>query len=129
MNDLVSQNSEGAYRDGLGYALWCLAFVGLAGIHRIYLGKYGTGSLWLRTFGLFGVGQFIDLFRMKSLGRAASIREGYLPHPRVVGQLMNSLPLAQSIQAGRMIINENLNSTILIVVMYLFLATVFLKPS
>jgi len=66
VNDLVPQ-TEGAYREGLGYALWCLIFVGLGGVHRIYLGKYGTGILWLLTFGLFGVGQFIDLFRMKSL--------------------------------------------------------------
>ena len=97
VNDLVSQTGEGAYREGLGYALWCLAFVGLAGIHRIYLGKYGTGILYLLTFGLFGIGQFIDLFRMKSLVRESNIREGYLPHPRVMGQLMsqmNSRPVA-----------------------------------
>lgn len=91
MNDLVSQTGEGAYREGLGYALWCLVFVGLAGIHRIYLGKYGTGILYLLTFGLFGIGQFIDLFRMKSLVRDSNIREGYLPHPRVMGQLMSQM--------------------------------------
>ena len=91
MNDLVYQPSEGAYRDGLGYALWCLVFVGLAGIHRIYLGKYGTGILWLLTFGLFGVGQFIDLFRMRRLVRDANIEAGYLPHPRVVAQLMSQM--------------------------------------
>jgi len=91
VNDLVSQSGEGSYREGLGYALWCLAFVGLAGIHRIYLGKYGTGILYLLTFGLLGIGQFIDLFRMKSLVQDANIREGYLPHPRVVGQLMSQM--------------------------------------
>jgi hypothetical protein len=91
VNDLVPKSDEGAYREGLGYALWCLVFVGLAGIHRIYLGKYGTGILWLLTFGLFGVGQFVDLFRMKSLVQDANIREGYLPHPRVMGQLMNRM--------------------------------------
>lgn len=91
MNDLTSKSGEGSYREGLGYALWCLAFVGLAGIHRIYLGRYGTGILYLLTFGLFGIGQFIDLFRMKSLVQDANIREGYLPHPRVVGQLMSQM--------------------------------------
>jgi hypothetical protein len=91
LNDLVSNSGEGAYREGLGYALWCLAFVGLAGIHRIYLGKYGTGILYLLTFGLFGIGQFIDLFRMKSLVQDSNIREGYLPHPRVMGQLMSHM--------------------------------------
>ena len=90
MKDLVPR-TEGAYREGLGYALWCLIFVGLGGVHRIYLGKYGTGILWLLTFGLFGVGQFIDLFRMRSLVEDSNIREGYLPHPRVMGRLMSQM--------------------------------------
>lgn len=91
MNDQGNKPGDGAYREGLGYALWCLAFVGLAGIHRIYLGKYGTGILWLLTFGIFGIGQFIDLFRMKSLVRDANIDDGYLPHPRVVAQLLSQM--------------------------------------
>ena len=80
------------YKEGLGYALWCLFFLGLAGVHRIYLGKYGTGIIWMLTFGLFGVGQFIDLFRMKSLIMDANIREGYLPHPRYARQLGSAEP-------------------------------------
>ncbi len=78
---------DGQYREGLGFALWALWIAGLAGIHRIYLGKYGTGILYLLTFGLFGVGQIVDLFRMKTLVREANIREGYLPHPRVASYL------------------------------------------
>ena len=73
---------EPMYKDGVGYALWCLFLLGLAGVHRIYLGKYGTGILWMLTFGLFGIGQFIDLFRMKQLVRDANVRDGFLPHPR-----------------------------------------------
>ncbi len=46
------------------------------------------------TWGLFGIGQFIDLFRMKSLVRDSNIREGYLPHPRVMGQLMSHMSSA-----------------------------------
>lgn len=69
------------YKESVGYGLWCLFFVGLGGIHRIYVGKYGTGVLWLLTAGLFGIGQFVDLFRMKALVRDANVREGYLPHP------------------------------------------------
>ncbi len=37
--------------------------------------------------GLFGIGTFVDLFRMKKLVRDANIREGYLPHPRWAGEL------------------------------------------
>lgn len=82
MND-----EDGQFKEGLGYALWCLFFVGLAGIHRIYLGKYGSGILYLLTFGLFGIGQFVDLFRMKGLVRDANVRDGYLPHPRIARML------------------------------------------
>lgn len=78
----ATMESEGMYKTGIGYALWCLFLVGLAGVHRIYLGKYGTGILYMLTFGLFGVGQFVDLFRMDALVRDANVREGYLPHPR-----------------------------------------------
>ncbi|MBD1804024.1 NINE protein [Microcoleus sp. FACHB-SPT15] len=47
---------------GIAYLLWCTGFFGLAGIHRLYSGKYVTGVIWLFTLGLCGVGQFIDLF-------------------------------------------------------------------
>lgn len=47
---------------GTAYILWCLCIIGVCGIHRLYIGKIGTGILWLFTFGLFGFGQLIDLF-------------------------------------------------------------------
>ena len=82
----ILQDRDG-YREGLGYLLWCGSFVGLAGLHRIYLGKYGTGILWMLTFGLGGVGQIFDLLAMKKLVRDANIRDGYLPHPRWAAEL------------------------------------------
>lgn len=81
----------GMFKDNIAYALWCLFLLGLGGVHRIYLKKYGTGILYLLTGGLFGIGQIIDLFRMKSMVQGANVQEGYLPHPRYAGQLMGTL--------------------------------------
>ena len=58
----------------VAYILWLLCFVGLAGIHRIYAGKVGTGILWLVTFGLFGIGQLIDLLLIPGMIVNANLR-------------------------------------------------------
>ena len=47
---------------GWAYLLWLPCLVGVCGIHRFYMGRYVTGVIWLFTFGLLGIGQFIDLF-------------------------------------------------------------------
>lgn len=41
--------------------LLCL-FVGPAGGHRFYVGKIGTGIMYLFTGGLFGIGSIVDFF-------------------------------------------------------------------
>lgn len=42
------------------YLLWF--FLGWLSLHRFYLGKIGTGILYLITGQLFGIGWIVDLF-------------------------------------------------------------------
>ena len=46
---------------GMAYLLWVLWLFGFAGIHRFYLGKPISGLIWFFTWGLFGIGQILDL--------------------------------------------------------------------
>lgn len=46
----------------LTYLLWLPSLFGLAGLHRIYLGKPITGLIWFFTCGLLFFGTIYDLF-------------------------------------------------------------------
>jgi TM2 domain-containing membrane protein YozV len=41
-----------------------LTFLGLFGIHRMYMGKWLTGVVYLFTFGLFGIGYIYDFWTL-----------------------------------------------------------------
>ncbi len=55
------------YSPGVAFGLWLACLFGLAGIHRFYLGKPVTGVIWLLTWGLFGIGQVVDLIRLRDM--------------------------------------------------------------
>jgi len=43
-----------------------LGIFGVAGIHRMYVGKIGTGILWLLTAGCFFIGTIVDIVTIAS---------------------------------------------------------------
>jgi len=52
-------NNETSNKKRLPAFLLCF-FFGIFGVHRFYVGKIGTGILWLFTIGLAGIGTLID---------------------------------------------------------------------
>lgn len=52
------------------YLLWTVGLFGLLGLHRLYLGRIGSGILWMLSLGVFGVGAFVDLFLLPEMVRS-----------------------------------------------------------
>ena len=69
-NSNNNTNTAHAYASaGIGYGrmknkwvafVLCFCF-GVLGVHKFYEGKIGMGILYIITFGLFGIGWFVDL--------------------------------------------------------------------
>ena len=65
----MARHADHRYAAGrLDYSVaWILlTFVGALGIHRFYLGKWGTGILYLFTLGLLGIGLIYDFWTLNS---------------------------------------------------------------
>ncbi len=60
--DLRFESGEIDY--SLGWIL--LTFLGLFGIHRFYIGKIGTGIIYLLTGGLLGIGWLYDFWTLNT---------------------------------------------------------------
>ncbi len=65
------------YSTGIAYLLWLVSGFGALGFHRFYLGKFGTGLLYMFTGGLAGIGSFYDLVTLPFQVREANLRIGY----------------------------------------------------
>ena len=55
----------------VGYVLWIFGFLGA---HRFYFGRPVSGTIYLFTLGLLGIGWIVDLFLMPGLERSADRR-------------------------------------------------------
>jgi len=63
----MDRSADRKYRAGsIDYtAAWILlTFLGVFGIHRMYMGKWITGIIYLLTGGLFGFGLLYDLWTL-----------------------------------------------------------------
>lgn len=68
---MARQSAEGRINEVTDKAriLSLLNFAGIAGLHRMYLGKPWSGLLWFITMGFGGIGTFFDFVRMRKLAR------------------------------------------------------------
>jgi TM2 domain-containing membrane protein YozV len=72
VRDLITMNrANNTHSLLVGYVLWIFGFLGA---HRFYFGRPVSGTIYLFTFGLLGIGWIIDLFLMPSLERSADWR-------------------------------------------------------
>jgi TM2 domain-containing membrane protein YozV len=62
----------------VAYLLWLLGGFGTLGLHRLYLGRWITGLIWLFTGGLFLVGAIVDLFLIPALVRIENLSQHLL---------------------------------------------------
>lgn len=65
------------YSTMIAYFLWLIGGAGVLGFHRFYLGKFGSGILYLFTGGLFGLGSIYDLFTIPLQVREANMKIGF----------------------------------------------------
>ena len=60
-NTNVNSNTAGYIHKKKWTAFWLCLLLGYLGAHRFYVGKAGSGIVWLLTGGLFGIGWAVDL--------------------------------------------------------------------
>lgn len=71
MADSLSRRDE-RRNLGVSYLLWALGLAGVCGLQRFYNRKPYSGTLYLLTFGLCGLGQLVDLWLMPEMVEQAN---------------------------------------------------------
>ncbi|MEA3495809.1 MAG: NINE protein [Bacteroidota bacterium] len=61
---------DDTHKKSIGYILWIFGFTGS---HRFYYGKPISGTIYLLTLGLLGIGWIIDLFLIPGMDRQADL--------------------------------------------------------
>jgi hypothetical protein len=89
---MTALGRDGLHSKGVSYLLWMGWVFGLGGLHRFYLGKPVTGFLYVCTWGFFGIGQVIDLFRLPSLVRRQNLK--LLQEEAQLQQQLSGVPTA-----------------------------------
>lgn len=75
-------DSDRSDKSWIACLLLCV-FAGSLGIHRFYVGKIGTGILWLLTCGCLGIGTLVDLI-MIAVGQFTDV-DGRFVKPNELG--------------------------------------------
>lgn len=60
MSNQSFENQQAVSEKSKGVAAVLCFFLGALGVHRFYVGKIGTGILWLVTLGFCGIGEIVD---------------------------------------------------------------------
>jgi hypothetical protein len=97
-----SDNPPAARMPALVLSLVPLALMPMCGLHRFYVGKVFSGVLYMATFGLFGIGQLIDVILIAlgefrdAEGRLLTAWRSSPDEMPTVGERVNSLSVVPS---------------------------------
>jgi TM2 domain len=111
----VETGSDEQSSTSTAFLLWLACALGLCGIHRFYLGRTWTGLAYLFTFGLLGVGQLVDLVRLRQMVQDENLkRDAFraLAEKRLLGEA-GSVRLLRAVPAEAAAGEESLRMKLL----------------
>ncbi|XP_053400866.1 uncharacterized protein LOC128557496 [Mercenaria mercenaria] len=88
MKHLVEDRNNPSEETSLGTAyIFALPPLGIFGAYHYYLGNVKLGLVYTFTFGIFGIGWIVDLFRMPRLVRKAGLNKKYTGTSYIIAML------------------------------------------